>query len=366
MRNRAAVALSTALCLVGGTLAACFDLFHSTGNVLTACEIDAITPGCQPDAGIDLCAPTALEARQRASHACAWLGACETPLGLNAFGSCMVEALMAYDCAANPNHRFKGKAAALWGCLSAVRSCSDVNGCVFPAGPELCGSAGDYTSCGSAIGPAAGSDVVIECEDGGTAHGENCALWGKTCVLGPSGAVCAGGAFDAGCPVGASGCYGATTIHSCAEGGVDIGIDCSSFGAERCSGFPQDPQWVACVAETEAGPEAGCVPDASATCLGGVALSCPSGVVESLDCAALLGSPNACATGQLVPRFDWTSPCVLASPMCMGDSCNGTTLNGCSRGAAFSVDCMNEGLGVCEMVTTGNGDVQLAACSLLR
>jgi hypothetical protein len=316
---------------------------------------------------VDLCAPTALEARQRAQHACAWLGACESPLGLNAFGSCMVEALMAYDCAANPNHRFKGKAAGLWGCLSAVGNCGDVNGCVFPQGVEHCGSAGDYTSCGNAGGPEAGNDDVrIACQDGGIALGENCALWGQTCALEGSGAVCAGNSAG-GCPADASGCYGSTMIHSCVDGGIDQGIDCSSFGSQHCAGFPTEHDntsaWVACIAETDAGPEAGCAPDASAACVGGIAVSCPSGVLESLDCATLLGSPNACAAGLLVPRFDWTSPCVLTVPTCLGDSCDGPTLNGCARGAVFSIDCKSEGLGACEMVATDDADDQRAACS---
>jgi hypothetical protein len=61
-----------------------FDVFHSTGDVLTACEIDATTRGCATagkldamaiEGGVpDFCSWTPDQARQHA-HACAWLGA---------------------------------------------------------------------------------------------------------------------------------------------------------------------------------------------------------------------------------------------------------------------------------------------------
>lgn len=366
MRVHMTVALSVASCAFGAGLAACFDLFHSTGDVRTACEVDSAAIGCRPDASIGLCAPTAVDARQRAEHACAWLGACETPLGYNAFGSCMVEALMAFDCTANPNHRFEGKAASLWGCLSAAVSCFDVDACVFPQGKEVCDGPGDYTACGTAASGIANTDVLIECRDGGVARGENCALWGQTCAPGSSGAVCSG--HDAGgCSTVGSGCYGTTLIYCGADAG-DLAIDCASFGTRRCSGFPaaaagQRAKWVACVAEADAGIASVCSPDASAACVNGVAVSCPSGILESLDCTALLGSANACAAGPLVPPFDWTSACALTPPECARDGCNGTTLNGCERGAVFSIDCAQQHLGACVMVNTDNGSQQRAACA---
>jgi hypothetical protein len=362
MRILTAAALSVVSCAFGATVVACFDLFHSTGDVLTSCEIDSSAAGCRPDSGIDLCAPTAVDARQRAEHSCAWLGACETPLGYNAFGSCMVEALMAFDCAANPTHRFKRKAAGLWACLSVATTCADVHACIFPQGKAVCEGPGDYTACGNATSPTTNDDVRIECVDGGVAHGENCALWGQTCAPLASGAFCSG--FDAGgCASRGSGCYGATSIY-CGPDAGDLGIDCTSFGSGRCSGFPTDDshaQWIACVAEADVASP--CVPDATATCVDGVAVSCPSGVLESLDCSALLGSPGACAAGRLVPPFDWTSACSLASPLCTSDSCDGGTLNGCERGAVFSIDCTKQGLGACAMLATDNGSRQRAACA---
>src|SRR5580692_1182682 len=73
---------------VGLALLAC-DLFHST-NFVTLCELDASAEGCgdgapRGDAGAvtptDFCTLDAGGAYQFAQHACAWLSACESPLG---------------------------------------------------------------------------------------------------------------------------------------------------------------------------------------------------------------------------------------------------------------------------------------------
>jgi len=131
MRTPVLILLAVASATSGAALVACVDLFHSTSDVLTACQRDAQAPGCTleagVDAGTDFCAWSDEVARQNAAHACAWLGACESPLGRNAFGSCMFEALLAYDCAANPDHRAKGKAHALWDRLWQANSCEAVN-----------------------------------------------------------------------------------------------------------------------------------------------------------------------------------------------------------------------------------------------
>src|ERR1700689_4317635 len=136
-----------ALSLSGGPLlVACFDLLHSTADIRTACEIDAAHPGCAAESTeADFCAWTSSEARQHAVHACAWLGACETPMGRNALGPCMFQALLAYDCASNPNHRVALEAHQLWDCLQRAGSCVDVDACISQqSGPRVCKSAGDY------------------------------------------------------------------------------------------------------------------------------------------------------------------------------------------------------------------------------
>jgi hypothetical protein len=379
-RGVAFVALTLSL---GGLLVACFDLLHTTSDIVTACEIDAARSGCQAaatdgaaDAGVeagagddaetDFCAWTPDEARQHALHACSWLGACETPLGNNAFGPCYFRALMAYDCSANPNHRVHHAAHTIWDCLQQVRSCGDVDACIFGnAGPAMCGTAGLYTTCGN----APDQSVRVHCADGGgvppfpRAGGESCALWGQTCVRGALGSTCAADDSTTGCT---QMCVDGTSIHWCVAGvdggaGNDPGIDCAGNGATACGGFPlAAPRWLACKPEGDAAP---CTPAATATCQDGRATMCPTGVVETLDCARLLGSPSACSSGDLSPPFDWTSPCSLGA--CTEDSCDvdAATLASCERGANFSVTCASEGLGPCRMTTADPAHGPRAACT---
>jgi hypothetical protein len=120
------VALGALALLAGGALVACFDLLHSTSDVLTACELDASRTGCS-EPSENFCSYDPEQAREHATHACAWLGACEAPTGKNAFGACSFNARMAFDCAANPNHRSKRAAHDLWDCLQRVNSCAEVD-----------------------------------------------------------------------------------------------------------------------------------------------------------------------------------------------------------------------------------------------
>jgi hypothetical protein len=366
MRRRTAVTLSVAsagLVALGATSAACFDLFHSTSDILTACEIDAQSPACGAHS-TDFCAWSPPEARQHAAHACGWLGACETPMGRNALGPCMFEALLAYDCAANPNHQVKDPAHALWDCLWQAQSCDDVSACILPGGPPTCQGAGDVTACADAGGAPESAGIRIACDP---AHAdaappsENCALWGQTCASAGGRATCSGDVAGYSCAQ--SECFG-NQLRWC-DGG-DVGIDCTSNGAGRCSGFPKTSQaaWVACVAESDAGA---CPADLTARCTSGRAVSCPSGVLETINCQSLLGGTSgACQSGPLNPAFDWTSPCVVKPPECTSDSCasdGGGGVIGCARGAKFVVDCASEHLGACRLVSTELGTEQHAACS---
>jgi hypothetical protein len=356
---------------------ACVDLFHSTEDVLTACQLDASVDGCRPSApseagpveagATNFCAWTPTEARDRADHACAWLGACASPMGRNAFGSCVVQARLAYDCATNPNHRPRGASLDLWDCLWRVQSCADVDACIAPGGVPACESPGQYTGCGGASGSALARAVRVECGgDGGAplrAGTESCALWGQTCASSGATASCTG---SAGLACVADGCDGTplSQVHWCVDGG-DQGLDCSGNGAGRCDGFPSSaaPQWVACVALTDTAASGNCAPGLTVTCSGGRAMSCPSGVGERIDCEALLGTPGACVPGALSPPFDWTSPCQVVPPACTADSCSGSVVNGCTRGAALSVDCAGQGLGPCRTVSTDQGTQRHAACT---
>jgi hypothetical protein len=377
MRGGGTILLAALSLSAGASLVACFDLLHSTADVKTACEIDASYPGCTPGATeTDFCAWTPVEAREHAIHACAWLGACETPMGRNALGPCVFQALLAYDCASNPNHLVAPQLHRLWDCLQRAETCADVDVCTSgPSGTRGCKSLGDYTACTG--------DLRVHCTDGGVepyakARGsENCALWGKTCATGTSDTACAGSASGLSChATDAPECLSPSMIRWCGtvDGGepgatgIDLGIDCASNGAMRCGGFPSDaPRWVACRPNGDAASgHDDCPPDPAATCESGRATSCPSGAKESIDCATLLGSPgasSACAEGPLVPPFDWTSPCVMAAPECAGDTCDGMVVRACERGAAFPVNCEQEGLGACRLQAVDPTSGPRAACS---
>jgi hypothetical protein len=383
MRARVAVVLAVVSATLGAGLVACIDLFHSTGDVLTACQLDAHASGCGTEASVeagggdaatDFCAWPESQARQNAVHACAWLGACESPLGRNAFGSCMFQALLAYDCPANPYHPVKGKAHELWDCLWQAQTCDEVNACVFPQGPQECGG-GPFVTCATQGGVPPNADVRVECSGKDAApNGENCALWGQTCGGNLSIGVCGGSAGEAAIACTSQSCSDGM-LHVCDDAGRDIGIDCNSNGAQQCNGFPTpaNPSWVACVPESDAGS---CTPTDSATCVDGIAVSCPAGLVERLDCLTLLQNPRACTPGTLSPPYDWTSPCVVANDAgdagdeggasdasaCV-ESCDGTMLTSCYRGALFTLDCAQVGLGACRKVPTDEGTVLNAACA---
>jgi len=365
MRPRGAAAIASIAWVPLGVgalavaLGACLDLFHSTSDVLTACQLDPSLAGCSREAGglqapdsVDVCAATSLEARQQADRACAWLGACEAPMGRNAFGPCTLQARMAYDCASNPNHRVAGSALAFWRCMLGATTCEGVAQCVFPGGPETCPASGEFLACGR----GSNADVLVACEGGaGAARGENCAMAGQTCALGGNvGAACTGAA---GFACDASACASSRFLHWCpgaSPTAVDVGIDCADNGAQQCSVFPSpsSPQWAACVAAPTGDASARCDASAAAVCNSGVAAMCTSGIAESLDCATLLGTATACTAGPLSPPFDWTTPCALSSPACAVDACDdaGTTLVGCARGAQVPVNCAEAGLGPCEEI----------------
>lgn len=389
MRVRVVALLAVGSLASGASVVACFDLFHSTGDVLTACQLDAQAPGCGPetgveagiDAGTDFCSWSEAEALQKAQRACVWLGACETPLGRNAFGSCMFDALLAYDCAANPSHPVKGKTHALWDCLwkaGQAGTCAAVNACVFPQGTQGCAGSG-FVTCASQTGVNA--DVRVECTtDGGVAHGENCALWGQTCGGDSSHGVCGGSAAESAIQCMMNGCTN-TMLHSCDDAGLDLGVDCANNGAQQCVGEPPgnaEAQWVACVPENDAGT---CTPSLSVQCDAGIATSCPTGRLETINCQQLLGNVHACRSGTLEQAVDWTAPCVVGAdegdggddagddagtgaPTCTADSCDGGTLIACYRGASFPVECTTVGLGPCQIVHTDLNAIANAACTL--
>lgn len=351
MRPRSAAAWVVACALPGAY--ACVDLFHSTADVLDKCQLDAAA--CP----LDFCKLPSQTAENFAEHACAWLGACESPLGGNAFGPCMVQARLAFDCNLNPNHPVKGQVHALWDCLARVRTCSDVRQCIVPGAPATCtGGTGD------AVCIDAGSDTTRTACSDGTTVAENCALWGQTCDPRPSSAVCGvGAASPLDCTTeGTPGLCDSTKVHWCGDSG-DVGIDCAGNGAGRCGIFPTRDaatSWPACEPESVPESDGGCDAGQAVSCTNDIATSCPAGTVETLHCGQLLGPGGSCSDAGLDPPFDWTSACSGGSG-CQ-DSCDAGVLTGCARGASFVTDCAAAGLGACRLVTTIDDAGPRAAC----
>jgi hypothetical protein len=371
IRLRSAVALVVVAGFLSMLLAACFDLFHATDDIVTACTEDASQPGCQPaEASIDgtpappdFCTWDAGTAHANAAHACAWLGACRSPMGDteqafargNAFGACMINALLAYDCSINPNRRPKAATLAFWECMASAKTCGDVQHCVQPTGFN-CNPPSDFTKC-------YGETVRLECTvEGGAASVENCAAWGQTCAGDPSFGVCAAGAGEAGISCRVSGCTG-TRLDWCPEAGTNLGVDCVNYGAQSCIATPTDSGVLpACQAEKADA----CAPTLPVTCNGSKASGCPSGVGETVDCAALLGASSCHVPEAGVAPVPWdiSSMCHVDPPQCSVDECDGgNQLVACERGAKFTVDCASVGLGACRMVTTDLGTQTHAACT---
>jgi hypothetical protein len=401
MRRSIVFAACAASVALAAGLVACIDLFHATDDIRTACQLDGDTPGCDGahvapeaavEAGTDFCGPAWTDAGAHAQHACAWLGACETPLGRNAYGECMFQALLAYDCAANPSHPVRGQRHDIWDCLWQAKSCADVDACMFPLGKQAC-AGGSETVCATKDDKATGRsnlDVRLECNGDAGSGAENCALWGQACadVLNSVPGVCAGARGSSGlhCSSPNQECSG-TSIHWCpSQDAGDIGIDCDGVGARACIPEPSADAatWLACLPDPNAGTQ--CTPDASAQCSSGVAISCASGTLERIDCKSLLGNdPRACNAGPLNPTFDFTSPCYVdagappdASPDAASDAgadgspagatcvdtctdAGGGTITGCTRGVSFTLRCSDVNLpGPCALHKTET--FQRAAC----
>jgi hypothetical protein len=333
----------------GAAFVAC-DLFHST-NFATLCEVNPEAGACRDgDAGTDFCSWTSAQALSNAQHACAWLSACESPLGNNDFGPCMIEALLAYDCTANPNRPVLGKLHVYWDTLWSAQKCEDVDRVVFPGRVPQCGSGGGFAACGvNNDGGSDNSTVRVECYEAGPtpAGGENCLAQGRTCR--------AGSCVTAPSPCGV-GCSG-TTLRVCNDAGVDNGTDCQYFGAGRC---------------VDEGGVLACAPSGDASCAtqavvcGNVAQGCQAGTQEQVDCSKLTGT-GTCNPGVVSPAQGVASACFVSGEagICPPDSCggSGTSLVSCARGQTFSVSCADVGLGPCHVVPTVDGPGPRAACS---
>lgn len=350
MRRGVLTAIVVTPALLLGAVA-CVDLFHST-DVATA---DGGASGDSGPVGTDLCSPDGGVAQERAVHACSWLAACESPIGHSATGACMVDAILAYDCDANPNRKPKLGAKAYWSCLDKAKTCTDIHACALPSSSKPCNGAG-FIGCNPA---QLNVNSRVQClANGATPGAENCVAYGQTCdSLDPDGgnnnALCLGSKRRS-CT--ASGCNG-SNLAACDDAGLDRGTDCSLFGAGSC---------------ITSGAQPACQPEGSSTCQGtaditctsgGIAKGCASGYGETVDCAAISGSAPGNCTDILdaAPGTPVATACQRASG-CSVDTCSGSALVACVAGRKVTVSCASQGLRACnDTVATLEGP--RAACT---
>lgn len=326
----------------GGTLAlaaACVDLFHST-NFETKCDLDANAEGCpafeashptdaKKATSTDFCEWNSSTARGHAEHACAWLGACSAPFDTNAFGPCMIDAILAYDCNTNPNRRVRGALHDLWDALWQAQSCDAVTAALVPQTPH-CATLG--YGCGATDDTTA---ILFEClKVNGTAAPESCLAQGRAC---DKGSCVPPEAFA---PCVASECVG-SLLHDC-EDGVDMGYDCQYFGSGACA---VKENAAACL-PADAGAK--CAVTTKAMCDGdGAAIGCTTGRVEAVDCETLTG-PTTCHSGTPIPSWNLAGACEREGGCVPG--CDGDILKGCGHGAEFTTKCSEQKLGSCTTV----------------
>ena len=304
------------------------------------------------DAATDFCSWSPAEAQARAKYACMWIGACE---GISLFddvgwfGDCYSAAIVAYDCAANPGMRVTGPLHAYWDALWQAKTCAEVTAATFPHGTPTC-SGGSSQGCS-----AADPDVAFVCAGEGTATGVSCAIGGYTCVDGgtcglPGGSACVASS-DAGPHTSCSG----TVLHVCDSKG-DQGQDCRSFGAGACA---------------QLDGSAGCVPadaghagDAGAPCKvtpfvecgssGRYVVGCPTGALQTFDCAAL-GDGGRCANEGFIggPSLYGAACAVSGGPDDI-IACQDAGLSGffAAIGGTVGGDCTDAGLGPCAQAST--------------
>jgi hypothetical protein len=376
--QRRFVVLSLAAMTAGAVaLVACVDLFHSTSDLLDACQIDADTDGCvvtteagvadaaadAADGNVDLCSFTAAEARAKAEAACAWLGACETPLGQNRYATCVEHAILAYDCTANASLPVRGAALDFWTCMVNARDCASVHACAWgvdqPSCPDM---ASPPTVCDE--NPAHAPLLQRgQCPTDGAApqpHAENCAAWGQTCSFDPSGnAYCSGsstGFNESSCTSACSG----TMLVACADGGDDnIGIDCKNYGEEQCvttGGLP-----TCAPASTTPCPDAGSPSEVLCTTGFQYAVGCPDGKhEETIDCFALTEGNGKCVP-TATPGSDVSRACTGPVACSFNDQCVGTMVESCDRGVIYAYPCVSP-FTACKVVATANGDFPRAQC----
>lgn len=328
------------------TVLACVDLFHTT-DFATLCEPDAAActdadvsaseadaeDGDAADAAlepIDFCKLTSAQALIEAEHACAWLSACEPTIGGSAPGSCMRQALLAFDCRINPGLRPTPKSAHMWRCLARAKSCDEVAQCAFGGQPPSCDDAIEGERCVDG--------TVVRCGERGSLMGiDVCALGGKTCTRAVNSAECTGAAGVGECQVNR--CIG-TWVSVCVNG-KDEGYDCTTVGEGACveAGVEGD---VACAPATRAeackGSWVECDPATDKV------KGCVVNRAVEIDCRGLGGR---CDPSRLVAE-DPARACTGPGTECGPALCQSNYVRGCDRGIYFSLACSEANLKSCD------------------
>lgn len=321
---------------------------------------DAPTPA---DSGTNFCAWDSAMAQASAQHACLWLGACAGNAGLNAYGTCYPNALLAYDCELNPNQQVRGALHAFWDALWHATSCKEVLRAVFPAGVPKCVSGSNI--CGNDLPDAdVYRNVAVACAAGAFASAVNCQMAGYTCSSGVctnGGAACKGSAT-------AGSCAG-SVFHSCQfiennpEAGtryavVDVGKDCTDFGAGSCV-VDSDSGIGGCQPNDASTP---CTPSSHAACATGDPTSvtgCATGHLETLHCPEF-GPGAACSVidgGWFASGDDLTQGCYNPAHNGYGkpSACGPGIVETYAGPAGYVLaDCLDAGLdGGCVVTSSG-------------
>ncbi len=326
---------------------ACVDLFHATDVAPpSSCETEA-SECPNPDAAQDipspdLCTP---DAYAKATRTCAWLGGCLGPGDTTSFGSCIMHALSAFDCAYNPTLRPRGAVAQLWNCLGSVMSCDHVRSCVYGSAVPSC-PIEPVLEASSCIEGDSGS-ASVACNLASKLVGASvCTLRGQRCTpLDPSRSACTGD-LGAACD-GPPRCVGtgAVTCRNIAGRDLDDGFDCAGVGSGRCIDDGEGP---ACAPSRSAGTcRVGTKTSFACAEDGGVAERCIDGRALQIRCSALgmVCDPNGSSPAPFITACKNQSPdtqCFVKTDQCIGEQ-----LIGCANDRLVQVDCRALGLGAC-------------------
>jgi hypothetical protein len=359
VRVRTLVVVGVVVTCAAAPVAGCVDLFHSTDFETTAA--DASTTEASADAAPqDICVTPAADALAVATRACALLSACESPIGDNAIGRCLPNAIAAYDCTASSLRPTSGAPLAYWLCLKAASSCGDVQKCVYGDVARGCSDAGAFTNCV----PERPARADCEPPFDGT-KSENCSATGRICTANGGTAGYCSGSSGLGCS-GPSSCDG-TRLHACATGTIlledggkgtlDEGFDCAGYGAGECVHN-------ATGASCKSTGDKPCATTDAVKCDGDFAVGCPNGIEERVSCAALTGGKAGTCTPTVGGRiWDVSRACGISATDggsgCARDTCSKDKLSACVQGVSILIDCPTLGvtpaLGTCRQFETFDG-----------